>query len=889
MKKFLTVLLVIAVMFTFSFGSAFAATGVTGSAAKTHYEAMTKAVEELNEEFAAIVKAGKLALADTYKADDIYVGVLTGTIDKSVYEGTMDKMATDFAAIVNAAADVVDTQDAYKESTDVEALKTAIKGTEVKGILTAADVKEIALQAGWYLGIADLEDYVTYSGHATELQNYYTVYTWANALPGFKTELNAALATIDMSVYTDDVIDANAAYPQTWAEKAEEIKAEVEKKVADTTVTLNMTREDAFSALWGMFNKVCSNIKVAETVEYVDGTVIVVSYKLADASLKTAEDLEGDKVVTEAEKASLKAAIAAQAAAEYKWALGKYNDDMAKATTTDAKEEAKATFESRKEAYEAFEEVNNLLVDEEKVTSEAQFVEPWTAKSRIATYEAAEKLAAALKLEVEKEGSTKYDAAVIAEILEDLQVRIYNGGAAATEADFAKALIAVDHLNWEKELLLADIDMAKKAMLKNKFYDPEAEKVEAIYAEAAAKVEAVENAKQLTEVKKDVIAKANAAADKIDTKAEVQTKLTPYLNTQKFEQAVESYLGYLNMAATSADGKRVATVETADVVKYLAGEGARTNADVAGYLAQAEAYAQSVKTAGEIKAEKIAVDELIKALPNIITLEDKAAVKAAWEAADDAGYRTTDAKLVSTVKAVAAAEDKAIDEMIKALPAKLTAADKEAVYAILDAIEAYNDEEMYTADYSASQTEKAENAFKAVRAAVLADVHAAIAAIDVEDAESVEAARAAVDAFVAEYTDAYAADKVDGVRHGYHAIDYIKNIDKLTYAEAQVALAKIEAVEALKITAKSSAKKGSITVKWTVKGDTSAVEGYEIWKSTKHSSGYKKAFTTEKMSYKNTKGLKKGTRYYYKVRAIAYVEGEKITSDWSNKARRIAK
>ncbi len=96
------------------------------------------------------------------------------------------------------------------------------------------------------------------------------------------------------------------------------------------------------------------------------------------------------------------------------------------------------------------------------------------------------------------------------------------------------------------------------------------------------------------------------------------------------------------------------------------------------------------------------------------------------------------------------------------------------------------------------------------------------------------------------------------------------------------------AVKELKITAKSTAKKGSITVKWTVKGSAD-VDGYEIWKSKKHSSGYKKAFTTKKQTYKNTKGLKKGTRYYYKVRAYKMVDGKKITSDWSNKARRVAK
>ena len=95
-------------------------------------------------------------------------------------------------------------------------------------------------------------------------------------------------------------------------------------------------------------------------------------------------------------------------------------------------------------------------------------------------------------------------------------------------------------------------------------------------------------------------------------------------------------------------------------------------------------------------------------------------------------------------------------------------------------------------------------------------------------------------------------------------------------------------VKGLKITAKSTAKKGSITVTWTVKGSAD-IDGYEVWKSTKHSKGYKKAFTTKKQTYKNTKGLKKGTRYYYKVRAYKMVEGKKITSDWSNKAYRIAK
>ena len=97
-----------------------------------------------------------------------------------------------------------------------------------------------------------------------------------------------------------------------------------------------------------------------------------------------------------------------------------------------------------------------------------------------------------------------------------------------------------------------------------------------------------------------------------------------------------------------------------------------------------------------------------------------------------------------------------------------------------------------------------------------------------------------------------------------------------------------DAVKALKITASSKATKGAITVTWKVVGDAEAADGYQIWKSTKKNSGFKKAFTTSKTSYKNTKGLKKGVKYYYKVRAYKVVDGKNVYSDWSNKAYRVA-
>ena len=144
-------------------------------------------------------------------------------------------------------------------------------------------------------------------------------------------------------------------------------------------------------------------------------------------------------------------------------------------------------------------------------------------------------------------------------------------------------------------------------------------------------------------------------------------------------------------------------------------------------------------------------------------------------------------------------------------------------------------------------------------------------------------------------TDASSSEDVAAAKAAYEALSgsqqrkvkeglgsYLYKLDK--FEEMTIA-----AVTSLKLTAKSSAKKGSITVKWTVKGDASAADGYQVWKSTKQSKGYKKAITTTKKSYKNTKGLKKGTRYYYKVRAYKVVDGKNVYSDWSNKAYRVAK
>ena len=57
---------------------------------------------------------------------------------------------------------------------------------------------------------------------------------------------------------------------------------------------------------------------------------------------------------------------------------------------------------------------------------------------------------------------------------------------------------------------------------------------------------------------------------------------------------------------------------------------------------------------------------------------------------------------------------------------------------------------------------------------------------------------------------------------------------------------------------------------------------YQVYRSTKSTSGYKKVITTSKTSYKTTK-LTKGKKYYFKVRAIKTINGSTYYGHWSNK------
>ena len=92
-------------------------------------------------------------------------------------------------------------------------------------------------------------------------------------------------------------------------------------------------------------------------------------------------------------------------------------------------------------------------------------------------------------------------------------------------------------------------------------------------------------------------------------------------------------------------------------------------------------------------------------------------------------------------------------------------------------------------------------------------------------------------------------------------------------------------VNATKLKVSASAKKGSVTVSWN---KNEKADGYQVYRSTKKASGFKSIKATVKTSLKNT-SVKKGSKYFYKVRAYKAVGGEKFYSSWSNVASVTAK
>ena len=899
MKKFLTVLLALSVVFTYTVGTAFAADEVPGTTT-TYQQKLDAAVTDLAKDLLS-AKSGtieNLAAKYTETATDADGHVVTLTIGKSVYENVSGDVYTDYAKVLTIAKTQLEKAYADADAAGKEALN-ALTATEVKESLIGEAVdSSVAKYAGMKIDDADSMAEFKALVLSTGGKDAYKQNAFAYAFQSEKDSVIGELNKIDLGLYTDDVMDAeHDSYKTTYAQLAKNTKEEMIADAGKIVIESDASVQTIAGQVYKLQNMIgTTKLKVEEKYTGLDGNEIVVSYSLVgvklsvtvgantyETLLQTKEELKNNDTSLEAQKLAAKADAQAKAAQFYKDALDAYNADKTAAT--------KAIFDKAVTEKDAYLEVELFRIDQ--LTSNPTATEftygsfngTVTPNTDLVTeYEALVDFAAVAKKMVEKDGSLTYDASKVDKNLAAAKIKVYDRNVAttATTADIiANAKNEVEDVEFAKAEAVAKLESERDAKLYNKddsdkYYDIEKTKINEKYDEVIAKIKAATTVAQVDQISKAI--NTTSIHDKDGIKADVKglSKFNSELDK------VNAYVDYLNTGLGSwDDGYRTLTAD--DLAVFYAEKGARTNAEIQALLAEAKAMADKLPTKKEATEAKKAVEKLVEALPNNITLSDKEAVQAAYEAAEKLGVSIDNQqRLDNAVIAVKKAEKNAIDKMVEALPAlsKVTTADKATVQAIADAVKAYNSTMMYSDTYSTTTLDKYQ---VAVRDAAKAEVEATIAALS-DDATrtQIEAARTAYDAFVKDYTD-YEA--------GYNASKAVVNLDKLLFAEAKLAVAEVKAVESLKITASSVAGKGYIKVKWTVKGDSAAADGYQVYRSTKRNSGFgtKPYFTTKNKTYKNTKSLKKGTRYYYKVRAYKVVDGKKVYSDWSNKAYRIAK
>ena len=162
----------------------------------------------------------------------------------------------------------------------------------------------------------------------------------------------------------------------------------------------------------------------------------------------------------------------------------------------------------------------------------------------------------------------------------------------------------------------------------------------------------------------------------------------------------------------------------------------------------------------------------------------------------------------------------------------------------------------------------------------------AAAANKYDKAEQAEVDQIVKDA-EAKIKEAKTEDEVKAIQKDAEA-----KLDKILTTEEKATIASLEEVskrdfgtKSKKITKKNGKK--AVKLSWAAPEGVD-VDGYEIFRSTKKNSGYgtEPYFETPKTSYTNSKGLKSGKTYYYRVRAYVEINGERHYTDYSTKASR---
>ena len=873
--------LIIAVMFTFSFGSAFAAGGVDNSADAN-----------MIKQAADYVKAGlPEAVQKAYKS------VLTG--------GTANTYITE-AAWEAAAADIVDSL-----SDDIDSATDTFLNTTAP------------TEAGWnsydYVYAASvLYPNYTYTKLATDATNGFDKNGSKYALMAAKEQFKLDLADA-MSVY--DKVDLDALYSKTepttgatYYEQAAE-KLQLNKEAlngfyftADGSVTAVGTTvstvENEITAIKGWIGTGVTgayNLTAVKAETYT-GTSVA-KYYYVDG-IPTLDSIKVDEAINAAKTATIKAQVAKNVALFLKDHSTTEDKEFAENYTT--------LYNYLADKIPAVAKLSNDVAVHETSTYPMTTVKSALGNSiatAIDNIKLFEREAAKYAAEKDATGALVRDSAEVDKLVNKAKVYTYASAVSISDSTISvyttsdaireiKGMTTAGDaakLAFDKEAEKAKLDSYMNGtattiptgfVVADDYYDLEAAAVKAAYEAAKAKVDAATKASEFstieTALKKEL--------DKIKTDTEVEalyastTTMGKELKTQA--KALASYVTYKNSALKPYDDAYVLGGGESNaerlLMDYFIENNARTLAEMKALTGAVEAVAATLPTNASLATAKKAADDAIKALPSIAntTSADKDAYQAAFDLAnaynDLVEIQTGTAGTLAIDGAKVNALKQAIQDDFTLAYAKTDKTDKAALKAISADVEAANDEvgddELFTTEFTDPTTGALGKIRQAERDAVIAAINAIPMNVTEADKATVQKARELYDAFVAEYTD------YEDAVNGYVASEFAAYYHDLALAEAALGLnydAEENAkayVQDLKIAARST--KTSKGVKVTINADVQplldagfTVE-YKFYRSTKSNKNFGTAKVTKtENTYLNTSG-KKGTKYYYKAKLV---------------------
>ena len=929
MKKFLTVLLALSVVFTYSFsavGSAFAAESYT----------LDDYANALTAEKAAQLNYLNSAKAQAINGLSFDKDGYAGGFMKGAYEAAADKVISDATAKMDEEINkVLNTTDWPKQDApDLDKVRVVTKEFDVKGTK---------------------KDITTATGMTDAMKAETDTLNKAQA-PLSKAAVEAKL-DVDLSKYnsTDKEYTANGEPNGTELTAAQAVEraisiAKEDIAAADKKPT-DAEKIKAYKDVATEFDKAMKKIKTLADEEFDDninaGTVDAAVEQLATIllnDLKTDLDIDPDMTADATKDWS---AITAGDLKAF-WEADKTNANkgkgeffgvaianIAKATRTEvaavntASKAAVAAAKAPLKAY-ANGDVNKItaLGGSDKADKTKRYTALANASKAVKVYEdvvaAGEKMKAAYEY-----GIKVYDDAAVAQAVKAAEKLVYADlmGTFDKAEDYIKEAaknegITLEAVNFELQKFNKAVEDAAKKMykdgttaklpqvkvlygdnktpeadfvyLKETYYKTEAAAWAKIAQKAVADLKDAQSYDEITAIMTkaaeefDKLLHNDVANDVIAARTNYVKALVNYGTLKKGLLDDKDYPDANINAAVEQGKKLINKATTVDGVKAA--------------YEEAKAIVDSLKTADELKAAKEAVEKQIAALPYTakLTVADKAAVKAAYEAYDAymkmpgasdiaSASKTLLKEKYNKVNELVAAE---IDAKAKALNEKLAKAytGSDADVAARVALKAEADAVKAEAKALTDEIEAVNDTYAAfLTVPAMAEV-AKLAAHDfmndlVLDAE-IKLVKAAKDGATAEEMKA-----------ALEAYNKLTDKQKYTLDASVLQMANliktrlIASVEGLKITVSTKlyTKSNKIRVNWKVKGQADAADGYYVYKSTKAQKNYKYMGKTKKSYMDNKKNLKKGKRYFYKVKAYVEIDGQKYFSDYSNKGNRIYK